>query len=358
MVFCGNCGREMEDGAQFCGHCGAAAGQAVTAQRPQTRTGLSEEIEKYIQTAIADGMLEQQEIDLLRRKATEWGDDPDLVEMTVKAELAQKKQASAPESPSVTSVKVGQVKKCPACGAPVESFQTRCASCGHELNNQQVSGAIKEFVDQINAVDVEIAYDRGNYKQGWSSWGTGKKILWVILNIYTCLIPLLVGKIANALFPKLPPLTPAEQKKKSLIENFVVPNNREDIMEFVLFSSLKIENQIENAGISISELGIANRWAKVWSDKCKQLSTRAGIVLVDDTKTMSIINGLMDKPKQLITRAKKRVLIRNGILAAVIMITVILLVRSCFAPAKAPVSATVPADENAAGNSGQVEAIE
>jgi hypothetical protein len=151
--------------------------------------------------------------------------------------------------------------------------------------------------------------------------------------------------LKNVLFPTIPPLLPSEQKKKSLIENFVVPNNREDIMEFVLFSSSKVESQISNAGRSIGELGIANMWAKVWSDKCKQLSARAGVVLAGDTQTMKTINNLMDKPQQLITQAKKKELIKNFSIAGVIIIAAaVIIINLSGVTVKVPASAAIPAN--------------
>ena len=42
--------------------------------------------------------------------------------------------AASPPPAVPRTVTVGQVKKCPACGNPLESFQGRCAGCGHELN--------------------------------------------------------------------------------------------------------------------------------------------------------------------------------------------------------------------------------
>jgi len=49
------------------------------------------------------------------------------------------------------NVKVGTVRKCPNCGAPVETFQTRCSSCGHELNNIQTSETVQAFFQKLEA---------------------------------------------------------------------------------------------------------------------------------------------------------------------------------------------------------------
>ena len=55
---------------------------------------VSEPMRAYIDTAIADGNLEEKEIQLLRRKAQTFGDDPDEVEMIAKAEIARWKKSN------------------------------------------------------------------------------------------------------------------------------------------------------------------------------------------------------------------------------------------------------------------------
>mgnify|MGYP002520449315 CR=1 FL=1 len=56
-----------------------------------------------------------------------------------KAEKA-KAAASAPKSN-----KVGDVKKCPNCGAIVQSYQGVCAECGYAFENIEVNYASKEL---------------------------------------------------------------------------------------------------------------------------------------------------------------------------------------------------------------------
>jgi len=48
--------------------------------------------------------------------------------------------------------KVGTVKTCPSCGAPVESFQTRCSNCGHELNQIQTTQSVQDFFQRLEAL--------------------------------------------------------------------------------------------------------------------------------------------------------------------------------------------------------------
>jgi len=114
-VFCENCGKEVREGLAFCTNCGNKIGtnleDANTVRQEPIRTveakpesdmdvlGLSKKIQILINAAIADGNLETKEIELLRRKAQEFGDDPDVVEMVVKN---RKQEEPKPKTITIT----------------------------------------------------------------------------------------------------------------------------------------------------------------------------------------------------------------------------------------------------------------
>ena len=86
----------------------------------------------------------------------------------------------------------GKIIKCPSCGTEIPSFTAICPGCGHEINSARVSSAFKDFTNQISRCDTAIANSPAEPKTGWKSWGKGKKFGWVILNIYTLCIPLVI----------------------------------------------------------------------------------------------------------------------------------------------------------------------
>ena len=314
MAFCANCGTDIKD-AKFCSSCGTQAGGAAAAP-------------------------------------------------AAPAEAAQ--PAAQPRT-----VTVGQVKKCPSCGSPVESFQSRCNACGHELGIAKVSEAIKEFTAEINVLDEKIAREKGHSdkpaaaasrtsssrnrtastlkagaagalisstltgsssSRSKSSSSSKKSAAGGLL-----IIGLLVGAIAlivkviknfkNAL--ARPALSPSEKTKKSYIENFVVPNNREDILEFVLMASSKAEGVIDlGHGETMGEISTAHFWAKVWENKCRKVEDRALIALQGDSETMSHIKKFHDRTKdvyQTITKAKKKGQVKSVILFILMLITIVLI---------------------------------
>jgi hypothetical protein len=137
-----------------------------------------------------------------------------------------------------------------------------------------------------------------------------------------------------------PVLSPSEQKKKSYIENFVIPNSREDLLEFTLFATSKAEI-LTDLGNSkdLSEVSFAHVWAKVWVDKCRKVDDRASIALTGDTDTMNQIKKFQDRTKnayETITKAKNSgrtkaivffilmLIITVGVTLAVLMILLVL----------------------------------
>ena len=79
----------------------------------------------------------------------------------------------------------GEVHKCPNCGEVLNSFIANCPVCGYELRNSNTSSSVKEFAN----------------------------------------------KISN---------TKSEDECAKLVRNFPVPNNKEDILEFMILASSNI----------------------------------------------------------------------------------------------------------------------
>lgn len=66
---------------------------------------LSTETQNYIEVALADGKITEQEIDLIKRKAVEFGDDPVEVEMVLTAVLLDINQEKTKEDYELIEIK-------------------------------------------------------------------------------------------------------------------------------------------------------------------------------------------------------------------------------------------------------------
>lgn len=204
----------------------------------------------------------------------------------------------------------GKIIKCPACGTEIPSFTAICPGCGHEINSAGVSSVFKNFANRVSQYDTAIANSPVEPKKGWKSWSKFKKIGWVILNIYTLCIPLVI----YLLFPLLgiggiASMTAEEKKKANFINNFTFPNERESILEGLLY----IKGQMATLASGKIDRNTA-RWVKIWKNKAIQLYERAEILFKGDKIATEAYEDILVSEK----KVKKSLFIR--VACAVILV--------------------------------------
>lgn len=231
MAFCSKCGHQLADGAKFCFECG-------------TKVEMADVQGKTVKT---------------------------VPEAEQQSTYTGRKQEYA-----------GKIIKCPACGAELPSFTAICPDCGHEINSQNVSPYIREFSKSIDEYDRAIANDPEPPKTGWKTWSKNKRIIWVILNIFTSFIPWVIylafPLVKPFIFRKsVPVLSTSEKQKAALIENATFPNEREATIEAMMFTKSKM------AFLASEKFNKKTQyWTNLWNTKAEQLNQRAGIILKGD----------------------------------------------------------------------------
>ena len=107
----------------------------------------NEQLEQLIDAALADGELTEKEKQILFKKAQAMGVDLDEFEMVLDARLVKMKKAEEEKAASSApkSNKLGDVKKCPSCGAMVQSYQGVCPECGYAFEGVDANSAVKEL---------------------------------------------------------------------------------------------------------------------------------------------------------------------------------------------------------------------
>jgi hypothetical protein len=120
---------------------------------------MTEKLEKLITYAIADGVITDKEREILLKSANEEGLDIDQFEMILNAKLHEKQTEISIQNKTIIlpppplenpkSNKEGALKKCPSCGASVQSFQLNCSECGHEFRNTRANEAVKDLESKI-----------------------------------------------------------------------------------------------------------------------------------------------------------------------------------------------------------------
>ena len=212
----------------------------------------------------------------------------------------------------------GEIHKCPSCGEVLQSLTAICPSCGHEINSAKLSPALKEFIDEINECDKLIANTPKKEipKRGWKTWKNSMRVLWVILNIFTSCIPLVIYLALPLLTPMLrsnatPELSSTEQRKVALIENFTFPNDRESVLEALLFIKSKM------AFLASEKANEKNSfWLRLWNTKATQLHQKANILLNNDPIAETAYSEIVASKNTI----DKKIRIRAGIGAAIVLV--------------------------------------
>jgi hypothetical protein len=124
------------------------------------------ELEKLIEMVIADGQVTDKERAVVIKKAISLDVDPDEVEIYLDGKLHQLTSARVDAQPIVKSNKEGDLKKCPSCGAPAQSFKTNCPECGLEFRDSEANHNLRELLELLDVLEQERtnAYQlEGNY---------------------------------------------------------------------------------------------------------------------------------------------------------------------------------------------------
>lgn len=207
---------------------------------------------------------------------------------------------------------IGNVRKCPVCGEEITSFTAICPACGHELNSAKVSDTLTKFIEQVKTCE-DVINEQDIPAAGWASWGKNQRIWWVVANVFLLGMPIAVTFILPFITRKMPKLTKEEKQLSSLIENFPFPNDRESILEAIVYAKEKID--------FISKQNVTSKsayWMGLWCSKAEQLKQKADLMFPNDLVVKQSYAEILDD--------KKRVngVIRNkAIIGAVILVVVL-----------------------------------
>jgi hypothetical protein len=205
-------------------------------------------------------------------------------------------QAPPPQAaqPSATE-KVGNIRKCPACGAEVPAMTAVCPSCGNEFSNVKVASSVQQFFEKLDALDQKI-YDTSSDKPN---------IAGALLGMYG------LGGTQKG-----------DKAKINLIESFPIPNSREDIVEFMILASSRINysgvNMMGNVNYMTESRELA-KYNNAWKSKIKQAHTKAKVVFANDKEAMAQIIPILNE----FNAAEKKARIKRTIIIAIVVIAVV-----------------------------------
>lgn len=129
----------------------------------------------------------------------------------------------------------GKIHKCPNCGEILDSFTVKCPTCNFEFRDNSASNSVKEFAMKIEKIDESRT--RINSKK---------------------------NSVLNKIFGNGSNLSEIDEQKISLIRSFVIPNNKEDIFEFMILASSNIDFKLYGLGdrgiVTASQRAVSDAW--------------------------------------------------------------------------------------------------
>lgn len=236
----------------------------------------NEQIENLINAALADGVLTEKEKQVLFKRAQAMGIDLDEFEMVLDARLVELKKkeekkekehelemekAKAAQKSAPKSNKFGDVRKCPACGAMIGAFTTICPECGHEFVNVEANSTTQKLQQTLEEID----------KNDNSILGVSK----------------ILGTDSTT------------AKKVQAIQNFAIPNTKEDLLEFLTLC-------YSNSNSKQGDLASDKKITEAWRTKSIQVLEKANMLL----KNVPEAQDIMSKLENDINRRKRNKMIR------------------------------------------------
>jgi hypothetical protein len=294
----------------------------------------SEKLEKLIELALADGILTDKEKEILLRTAKAEGVDPDELEMVLEGRLYERTdKAENQATPAKGSAKQetvyqekktenqttpqtnkhGEVKKCPACAAMLQTFQTRCDYCGHEFRNVEASYNITKFFEKLNEVESgrKEVFDSNNFS-------LGTVILWLFFWPFLLAFKLIQFSLNSS---KPTRWSTTDSRKEEMISNFPIPMSQEDILEFLALAASKIES-IDFVDMFSENGKYRNTWNNIWIKKMEHIYVKASFSMRGE--------NTHEEVKRIVDNAKAQVKINNNRRKYMAAIAILLFCIFCF----------------------------
>lgn len=184
----------------------------------------------------------------------------------VKSETAQRKV-----------VYDGEVHKCPNCGEIVNSFVLNCPSCGHELRNSASTSLVQELASKLE--DLELQREPRKRR-------TVKDELLRTNN-----------------------LSKTDEQIISLIRSFVIPNTKEDILEFIILASSNINVELYGENNLTPENEVLKAVSDAWIAKFEQAYRKAQFSFSETPTFTQIKEVYINKINEINKQKKKKTLV-------------------------------------------------
>lgn len=256
--------------------------------------GIDPQIQGLLAMSLIDGTISEKEKKVIFKKAKTLGVDQeemevimDALEVFLRQQKNQNSDLSEKEIENIFQEKrkesyVGEVKKCPNCGAEVTSFQVKCFSCGYEFRGIKAGEAVSKFYEESKFI--------------------------------------------------------SEKDYPRFIQNFPVPNDIGTLLEFLIFSISNLSDSgYSGEGISysstrgiisgvlsssfttIAKQALSYKITKAWKIKCSSVIEKINIIIIKNPEYTPAFENLKKKHKAALRKAFFRSQTFKTILGLLIM---------------------------------------
>lgn len=233
MAFCQYCGSQMNPDAKFCPSCGKSSDvqpngfETNNSNTQNAGPSMADSLKSVVISACAkinDVINEQTSPD--PEPNYDFDDDDDWVE---------------------------EITKCPNCQSPVDIFSVNCPYCGTPIIRKHGSSACQQLTRKLNMIE-------------------DSRPKATLFNSVTTIIDMASQNLDST-----------DQKKVNLIRNFIVPNNKGDIIEFLLLaeSNMKAHKPYLEAKDGFTRL-VNQQMYKAWNAKYEEIMEKGRILLSND----------------------------------------------------------------------------
>ena len=154
--------------------------------------------------------------------------------------------------------KIGNVQKCPNCGAPYEPGTVKCPDCGHVFQNREVVLSSQRMTKGINQIMEKYApkIEEAAKEEGRLISKSGKDARYINVT----------SDVKDAMKDEL----------KSFITNFPIPSAKDDLLEFI-------------TSMAARRSGIKNDYEDAYRAKLNESINKAKLYFPDDPQFAPLI---------------------------------------------------------------------
>ena len=188
----------------------------------------------------------------------------------------------------------GEIHKCPNCGCILGAYDSFCEACGYERRGAKATSSVREV-----QLKLEDLYSKRPQRKAHT--------------IFTQALG--GGQISNA-----------DEEIVGLIRNFSIPNNKEDIMEFIILASSNIDMKVY--GVNSQQYQMLNpvqrEISDAWLAKYEQAYQKAQLMFGGTQDFLNIQGVYEQKTREIQKRKRQLPLLLIGCIGGSLLLVVLI----------------------------------